>query len=67
MSESKIKSLNRLIKEATLHGGDPGGPYFCNKDGLLAAMRSFAALWGLTDYSIVSDHDYYRFVKKGGQ
>lgn len=37
---SFIKIYNDTIVEAVDHGGDSGGPYFCNKDGLKESIAA---------------------------
>jgi len=36
--------LNNLVDAAIYHGGDPGGPYFCNGAELLDAARTLASI-----------------------
>lgn len=40
-TEIEIILLNNLIKEAVDHGGDAGGPYFCNKKCMIDAMTVY--------------------------
>lgn len=39
ISEYEIKLINKIIFEAIKHGGDSGGPYFTNEDGLISAIN----------------------------
>lgn len=38
-----IKIYNTTIIDAVEHGGDPGGPYFCNEDGLKESISMIIA------------------------
>ena len=44
-----IELLNSVISEAIDHGGDTGGPYYCNQDGLARAMFRLRDWSGLRD------------------
>lgn len=37
-----IDLINKVIEEAIYHGGDPGGPYFCNEKRLEEAVRELS-------------------------
>lgn len=39
ISDYEIKLINKIIFEAIKHGGDSGGPYFTNEDGLISAIN----------------------------
>ena len=43
-----IDALNDLVNQAIMHGGDPGGPYFCNEKGLRDAADTMASILGIT-------------------
>lgn len=43
-----IDALNDLVIQAIIHGGDPGGPYFCNEKGLADAVNNIANVLGIT-------------------
>ena len=38
-----IEIYNSTIIDAVDHGGDPGGPYFCNEDGLKESIGMMIA------------------------
>lgn len=40
-TERQIVLLNKLIEESIDHGGDAGGPYFCNKESVIDAMIEY--------------------------
>ena len=75
MNDNQIAALNEVIKQAIDHGGDAGGPYFCNKVSLLESMKHLAEISGLQNYDIKfyddtgkeSDEYYPAYVKKGGR
>jgi hypothetical protein len=48
-----VRHINKIICESIYHGGDLGGPYESNPDGLYAAMLNFKRWAGLDDYEIV--------------
>lgn len=50
--EIVVRALNGLIIEALMHGGDPGGPYYCNEDLLMKSMEYTKECFGLNDYKI---------------
>ena len=56
MNEYVVYATNELIKQAFYHGGDRGGPYASNEDGLRAAMQKYLSLTG-ADFSIVKDRE----------
>lgn len=39
-----LEAVNEIIKEAIIHGGDAGGPYLSNEEGLEKAMDGLLAL-----------------------
>lgn len=41
--------LNKIIDEAVTHGGDPGGPYYSNEEGIKNAINSFLIWTGLNE------------------
>lgn len=49
ISEYEIKLINKIIFEAIKHGGDSGGPYLINEDGLISAIDNFLDLKCMTD------------------
>lgn len=52
-----IDYLNRIISEAIEHGGDSGGAYFTNRDGLVNAMKFFLKWTGLEKTVGIMDCD----------
>jgi hypothetical protein len=65
-SREAINRINDIIEEAIDHGGDSGGAYFCNRDGLVKAMRELLAWTGLDNaVGIVCENGgYMRFYIK---
>lgn len=58
-TEEFIDMLNELIEEAIVHGGDTGGPYFSNPEGLEEIMKKILEALGLSDvYEIDLDDEY---------
>lgn len=55
--------INEIIEEAVIHGGDTGGAYFINMDGLLSKMRNFRTWAGLEEYKICIMDNIPKFVK----
>ena len=56
--EKLVININTIIKEAISHGGDPGGAYFCNKDGLHKSIEKFMSDAGLDEnYGIVWEYN----------
>lgn len=65
IDDSFIEKINKIIAEAIEHGGDSGGAYFSNKDGLVAEMRFFLRWSGLDNfYGIMDEDGWIRFYKK---
>lgn len=49
-----VSEINRVICEAIVHGGDPGGAYFCNYDDLHSWLKNLAiSLSSLSGYPIM--------------
>lgn len=60
-----IERINSMIDEAIQHGGDSGGAYFCNRDGLVNSMKYFLNWSGLkNNYGIMDENGWLRFYKK---
>ena len=64
--EDLVKHINRIIQEAIEHGGDDGGAYFCNAEGLKESMEAFKQAAKLDDYTIEmcdgpSGDEYFRY------
>ena len=75
ISDYEITLINKIIFEAVKHGGDSGGPYLTNKDGLISAINELLNIKCMTDeYEIqefeIEDDDsiwpgIYQIVEKG--
>ncbi len=57
ISEYEIKLINKIIFEAIKHGGDNGGPYFINEDGLVSAINKLLDTECMTDEYEVREMD----------
>lgn len=65
MDEKFLDWVNKIISEAIEHGGDEGGAYYSNKDGLLNTMKHFLRWSGLNKkYGIMYEEGWARFYKK---
>lgn len=60
--------VNKIIKEAIIHGGDSGGAYYDNYEGLMKAMTEFLEHYKLDGYVIIDETgcgpNELRFAKK---
>ena len=45
--ESCITDINEMLFMAYIHGGDSGGPYGVNEDGMLISVNNFLSHTGL--------------------
>lgn len=52
-----VSQLNDIIDNAVIHGGDSGGAYFSNTDGLIGAMRYFLKWTGLNKTVGIMNND----------
>lgn len=60
-----IERINSMIDQAIVHGGDAGGAYFSNREGLINSMKYFLAWSGLgKDYGIIDEDGFLKFYKK---
>lgn len=60
-----IQRINGIIKEAIEHGGDSGGAYFSNGEGLIKEMKYFLRWSGLDkNYGIMDEDGWVKFYKK---
>ena len=57
-----VECLNDIIKNAVIHGGDCGGAYMSNPQGLLEAIETLRK-WRLSDYIIVESPYGYALAK----
>lgn len=55
--------INHIIDEAITHGGDSGGPYCINNEGLIDAMSALRRWLGWKDYCIVTTEFGYAYAK----
>ena len=53
---SFVKVYNDTIIEAVDHGGDPGGPYFCNKDGLKKSITAVIAKIEVNNVELIKNY-----------
>ena len=61
----EIEALNRILEAAVEHGGDPGGPYFCNEEDLEKCIMRYLIARRLDDEYIIMDSKHYpKIVKK---
>lgn len=66
--KEEIRIINKIIFEAIVHGGDPGGPYYINEEDLLASMyrwinfRGLSEEYGVGNMSISTDHGVYHYI-----
>lgn len=57
--------INKIINEAIDHGGDSGGAYYCNREGLIKEMSDLLRWTGLNkEYGIMDEGGRLRFYKK---
>ena len=64
-SRVHIERLNRIIHEAIIHGGDSGGAYFINDEGLTKEMRYYLNWTGLKEtVGIMNEEGWIRFYLK---
>lgn len=49
-----VEIINELVEESILHGGDPGGPYYCNEENVIEQLNKLIEYCGLTEYKIES-------------
>lgn len=60
-----IERINNIIQEAIEHGGDVGGAYYSNRDGLIREMRHFLRWAGLDKtFGIMDEKGWLKFYKK---
>ena len=58
-----VEHINSIIDEAVEHGGDSGGAYCTNREGLLEAMRHLHRWLGLKPYIIVETDIGFAYSK----
>ena len=52
--DKEMEALSNIINEAIIHGGDIGGPYFCNEKNLIESIQTYLSLRGLdSEFEIV--------------
>lgn len=60
-----LRYMNNIIAEAIEHGGDSGGAYYSNRDGLIKEMHYFLRWAGFDkEYGIMDEGGILRFYKK---
>lgn len=59
-----ISYINKVIEEATIHGGDSGGAYCVNKEKLSKAMQSLTHWLSWTRYKVCEDMNGYLFYAR---
>lgn len=52
-----VEKLNDIIREAIEHGGDRGGAYFSNRDGLVNAMKGYLTWTGMNEKVGIMDDE----------
>ena len=57
ISDCEIKLINKIIFEAIKHGGDSGGPYLTNEDGLVSKINNLLYVECMTDEYEVREVD----------
>lgn len=57
----EISLINKIVREAVMHGADPGGSYDSNEEGLTKALQRYIDFKGVYDYYTVAN------VKFGAQ
>lgn len=68
--QEELSLINNIVEQAIYHGGDIGGPYFCNGDGLCEAMEKYLVYKGFDKDTEVFyhtkgiDHNFVEFKKK---
>ena len=61
----EIETLNKILEAAVEHGGDSGGPYFCNEEDLEKSIMRYLIARRLDDEYIITDSSHYpKIVKK---
>jgi hypothetical protein len=63
-TDKLVERVNSIIEQAIYHGGDSGGPYHCNWDGIIDAMKDFIRLLDKGKYIIAIDEEELPSVKK---
>lgn len=54
--EKEIKIVNKIIREAIIHGADLGGSYEQNEESLVSSINEWLELKGLSDKYIIKDN-----------
>ena len=59
--KQEIQLMNKIIEQAVIHGGDDGGAYFCNPNGIEKAIKNWLKFKGLDKEYIVimTEISYY--------
>ncbi len=67
MLRKEIEIINKIIIEATKHGGDAGGSYDSNEKNLVASIISWLELKGIAnDYDVRenTENGYIQIIEK---
>lgn len=60
-----IEAINKVVYEAVDHGGDAGGAYFGNPDGLSDALCNLLFQLGVADeYAMDLDGEYFPIKRR---
>ena len=59
MNQELVNILNKVIREAIMHGGDSGGAYFSNNKGLMESVEDLLVILSLDDDFQLSEVDRY--------
>ena len=68
--QEELSLINNIVEQAIYHGGDIGGPYFSNRDGLCEAMEKYLVYKGFDKDTEVFYHtkgediNFVEFKKK---
>lgn len=62
--EEEIRIINNIIEQAIYHGGDIGGPYYCNKNDLMIAIFELIKYKGLENQYDIVDDDMIQIIKR---
>lgn len=68
IGEKEIELINSMIYNAQLNGGDSGGAYYSNENGLIDSMNAFLEETRATEYVVkekrINGDDILQFVNK---
>lgn len=58
--EYEIELINNIIKESVIHGGDDGGPYFCNTREIINSINNWLIFHNLTNFYTIEYQKPYK-------